>query len=149
MFGPSKDNIVKDAVFYERLRTIFILSRTLSKPITVLLQRPQDRLSDGRIVHGIVTYLGINGASSTPIHKKYLEGVFSLGTLDSNGKESIFNFSEVQYISLHYHSDPFELAKHEETINELQHLIPFTGFGDIKSKSNESYYYNFLTKMMN
>jgi hypothetical protein len=147
MFNSMKNEVAEDSIYFERLRTIFFLSKYLHCPVSVLLQQPHERLTDSKVVFGVVDYLGVNGDSSKPIHQQRNSGAFGLGLNDNQGRMIWYDFKLVRGISLEHHTDPLELARDDKNLNTIQHLRPFTGFGDIESSSSESFYYNFLMRM--
>lgn len=147
MFNSMKNEVAKDSIYFERLRTIFFLSKYLNCPVSVLLRQPHERLTDSKVVFGVVDFLGVNDDSSKPIHQQRNGGAFGLGLKDNQGSMIWFDFRLVGGISLEHYTDPMELARDDKNLNTIQHLIPFTGFGDIESSSSESFYYNFLMRM--
>lgn len=146
MFGSMKDQVLKDAVFTERLRTIFFLSKIQQRPISVLLQKPTDRLSDAKVRYGVVDFLGVNKDPAKPIHERHTGGSFTLS--EDQSVDSAYDFNLVTGVSLEFFTDPVGMAQSKSSLNCIQHLKPFTGFGDHTSESSESFYYYFLTRMI-
>ena len=147
MFNFIKDNIMCEAVLSERLRTIFLLSKHLRKPISVLLQKPNQYIDQAIVHYGIINSVFHGTSANKAEHHKYIGGTISFGDKEFKGDEIRLDFSEVQAISIGFEDNPVEMLKRKDSVNVIQHLRPFTGFG-ADTGTNESHYYHFLTLLM-
>ena len=150
MFNSAKDELLKEAIKFERIRTILALSHQLKRPICILICKYNQTPSEGTLLYGVVDWLGFNGNNDNPLHKRYLTGGFTI-MLDSSGEESAqYLLTDVSKISLDSHSSIDSILNSQSTLNLIQHLRPFVGFNfnDPDSTSDESYYYTFISKMM-
>lgn len=140
MFDDSKKRIVRESIFFERLRTLLYLSMLKNVKIWLVLQKPDEYIDSAKVVSGVVDGL-VNGTEPEPFHKRYISGKVYF----KNSKDP-FNMAEIVAVSYHPINDvhePFNRTR-KDILNNIQHLDPFTGF-EIGNDNNESHYYKVLS----
>ncbi|MBI5048008.1 MAG: hypothetical protein HZB54_03520 [Deltaproteobacteria bacterium] len=140
MFNDFKKRIVRESIFFERLRILLYLSMLKNVKIWLVLQEPDKYIDSAKIVSGVVDGL-VNGTEPEPFHKRYLGRIVYF----KNSKEP-FNMVEIVAVSYHPINDVHEPFNHtrKDILNNIQHLDPFTGFGK-GYDNNESHYYKVLS----
>lgn len=119
------------------------LSLYLKRPISILLIKPDQTIDQGIVQSGIISEID-NGRFEKKSYQPYIGGEFSFGTRNKQGQLVKFNFSDIWAISLTIQQDHRAFLDSKNTVNNIQHLRPFTGFSDI-SNGSESFYYRILS----
>jgi len=145
MFESTKNDLTKDAIFGERVRTLLFLSMVMNIPISVLLLKEDCTIDRGIVKTGVVETVS-NG--SGPEWKRCVTYSFILKTDEDCWNE----IKHVFAISFSETSDPNAFIKHRNTLNRVQHLrMIYPGmFGrkkfDIETDDgNDSKYYRILS----
>jgi len=152
MFNSSKNDLARNVLFGERVKTMLFLSMINELPISFLLYlNGAQKIDEATIKRGVVKLVS---PGSGVEWEKCFSGSFVLDT----DEENWINIIDVHSICLAATQDPREFGRHEMTLNRIQHFLQvYTGpTGRRKANfrldlddENDTKYYKLLAYMNN
>ncbi len=145
MFDGLKEKILRESIFYERLRTLLYLSMLKNLKIWIVLQKPKEYIDSAKVVSGVVDGI-VNGTAPEPFYKTYIGGKVYFKSEDKDKSDKAYNMEEIVAVSYYPINNIKQDIKSKNVLNNIQHLDPFTGFAK-SSDTNEFHYYKTLSDL--
>jgi len=130
----GRDSVIKESVFFERLRTLLHLSKHRKVEIWVVLRKRDQSISSARIISGVVRGI-ITGTAAEPFHKLHIGGRFTFDDIEDDGCK-FHNMEEINAVSFHPMDMPTLLDflqkgpwSQNPLLTRLMNLEPSTALG--------------------
>ncbi len=115
MFESSKNDLARNVLFGERVKTILFSSMINEFPISFLIIKETQKIDQAKIKRGIVKIVSPGSGAEW---QRCFSGSFILDTDEDNW----LDIKDVHSISLSETKDPREFLKHEMSLNRVQHF---------------------------
>ncbi|TKB23090.1 hypothetical protein FCL47_23940 [Desulfopila sp. IMCC35006] len=145
MFESSKNDLARNVLFGERVKTILFLSMINEFPISFLAIKETQKIDQATIKRGVVKVVSPGSGAEW---QRCFSGSFILDTDNDNW----LDIKDVHSISLSETKDTREFLKHEMSLNRVQHFWQvYTGTAGRRKTTleiddgNDSKYYKLLS----